>query len=158
MLLDLFYLVPMNRRQFINLFSISLLVNFLPMSLAISYAKSTSKSENKNQVSTSKDWIVAGTVKEINETGQIFRDKSPYGAVLLIRDTQSEKLIAINSTCTHLGCNVDWEAKENIFLCPCHASEFNYNGEVKNGPATEPLGIYETKIESGNIMVRPVKN
>ena len=75
----------MNRRKFINLFSISLLVNYLPMSLAISSAKSRSKYENKNQVSSSKDWIVAGTVKEINESGQIFRDKSAYGTVLVIR-------------------------------------------------------------------------
>lgn len=52
---------------------------------------------------------------------------------------RQEGLFAISSICTHLGCNVRWEAENNGFECPCHGSSFDKNGKNTSGPAPRPL-------------------
>jgi Rieske Fe-S protein len=48
-------------------------------------------------------------------------------------------LHAVSSRCTHLGCQVAWNAAERTWDCPCHASRFDVDGDVLNGPAVDPL-------------------
>ena len=140
----------MNRRNFLTLFSVSLFVSCSPLLFAASYAAKP-KLKSKSQ-----KWISVGTVEELDKAGQILKEESSLGAILVIGTSKSKKLIAVNPTCTHLGCIVDWEAAENIFLCPCHASEFTTDGKVQNGPAEKPLSTYEARILLNTVMVRPV--
>ena len=40
--------------------------------------------------------------------------------------------------CTHLGCKID-KMEGDRFVCPCHGSEYNLDGEVIKGPAYKNL-------------------
>jgi glycine/D-amino acid oxidase-like deaminating enzyme/nitrite reductase/ring-hydroxylating ferredoxin subunit len=46
---------------------------------------------------------------------------------------------AVSPTCTHLGCQVNWNTAELSWDCPCHGSRFAVDGVVLEGPAVHRL-------------------
>jgi glycine/D-amino acid oxidase-like deaminating enzyme/nitrite reductase/ring-hydroxylating ferredoxin subunit len=54
------------------------------------------------------------------------------------RDDDGE-LWAVSTRCTHLGCQVNWNAAERSWDCPCHGSRFAPDGQVLHGPAVHRL-------------------
>lgn len=48
-------------------------------------------------------------------------------------------LFLVDTTCTHLGCECEWNESERSWDCPCHGSRFGYDGTVLEGPAVDPL-------------------
>jgi Rieske Fe-S protein len=56
----------------------------------------------------------------------------------VFRDDQGE-LHWVDTTCTHLGCELKWNDAESTWDCPCHGSRFSYDGDVVEGPAFNQL-------------------
>jgi Rieske Fe-S protein len=54
------------------------------------------------------------------------------------RDMQ-EQLHIVDTTCTHMGCELKWNPAEHSWDCPCHGSRFTCDGKVIEGPAQKPL-------------------
>ncbi|HZK25623.1 MAG TPA: FAD-dependent oxidoreductase [Oscillospiraceae bacterium] len=54
------------------------------------------------------------------------------------RDQQGT-LHLVDTSCTHLGCELQWNAAELSWDCPCHGSRFTYKGEIIEGPAIKAL-------------------
>ena len=102
--------------------------------------------------------ITAGPVDEF-PAGSVTH--IPSGRFYLVRLADSG-FLAIYQRCTHLGCNVNanaWDQGQASFVCPCHNSQFNTEGEVLNPPAPRPLDIFQITIEDGLVKVdtsRPI--
>jgi glycine/D-amino acid oxidase-like deaminating enzyme/nitrite reductase/ring-hydroxylating ferredoxin subunit len=52
---------------------------------------------------------------------------------------ENGKLYIVDTTCTHLGCECEWNHAEKSWDCPCHGSRFAYDGAVIEGPAKKAL-------------------
>ena len=63
---------------------------------------------------------------------------------------------ALSATCTHLGCQVRWDAKATSFRCPCHGGVFDAQGNVVEGPPPRPLDRVEARLDGaeGTVLVR----
>lgn len=57
------------------------------------------------------------------------------------RDEQGT-LHVVDTTCTHMGCELTWNSAEKSWDCPCHGSRFTYEGDVVEGPALRPLSVH----------------
>lgn len=83
------------------------------------------------------------------------RWKDAYGT-WIVRD--SEKIYALATICTHLGCTPNWMANEVKFKCPCHGSGFYKTGINFEGPAPRPLERYRIYLaDDGEIIVDKTK-
>lgn len=76
----------------------------------------------------------------------------PEGMFFLSR-LEDNRFIALSRTCTHLGCALSWNDKEEKFICPCHGSTFDRTGVVLTPPAIRPLDFYPVRIENGRIRI-----
>ncbi len=56
---------------------------------------------------------------------------------------QKGRLHVVDTTCTHMGCELQWNSAEHSWDCPCHGSRFTYEGEIIEGPAMKPLNKLE---------------
>lgn len=60
---------------------------------------------------------------------------------VLVRLSEQE-FVAFSQRCTHLGCPVLYQAKEQRLECPCHEGAFDARtGAVLYGPPPRPLGV-----------------
>ena len=85
----------------------------------------------------------------VNEVSERWKDK--YG-VWVVRD--EEKIYALSTVCTHLGCTPNWLGNENKFKCPCHGSGFYKTGINFEGPAPRPLERFKVALaDDGQLIV-----
>jgi cytochrome b6-f complex iron-sulfur subunit len=61
--------------------------------------------------------------------------------------------LALSLICSHLGCSVMWDKTKNQFICPCHSSAFDKQGNVINSPAPRALDYFPVIIEKGKVKI-----
>jgi cytochrome b6-f complex iron-sulfur subunit len=94
-------------------------------------------------------------VMTVGEVGNITPGSvTPYksGKFYLVR-MQDGGMMALSLTCTHLGCSVAYHNDRKEFICPCHASAFDINGDVMKPPAPRALDTYRLFVEHGLVKV-----
>lgn len=100
--------------------------------------------------------VVACTLDDI-----VKLDKGPQhhgkGRFWLVRT--KEGMFALYNSCTHLECLFSWDQVNNIFICPCHGSEFSLTGEILRGPATKGLNRFSMQVvgENGEVVLTSSK-
>jgi Rieske Fe-S protein len=73
--------------------------------------------------------------------------------VFLVK-TSDTQVTALDSTCTHLGCRVSWDAETQELKCPCHGGVYDATGAVKAGPPPAPLATLTTRVEGNQVLVQ----
>jgi menaquinol-cytochrome c reductase iron-sulfur subunit len=63
-------------------------------------------------------------------------------------------VIALDSTCTHLGCRVHWDPDQRLLLCPCHGGVYGPTGAVQAGPPPAPLRMMSTRVDGNQVLVQ----
>jgi nitrite reductase/ring-hydroxylating ferredoxin subunit len=71
----------------------------------------------------------------------------PVGLVWLVRqpDESPTPVLALSAECPHLACAISLSADGKEFFCPCHTSNFNFQGERLNG--VSPRGMDPLAVE-----------
>jgi menaquinol-cytochrome c reductase iron-sulfur subunit len=82
-----------------------------------------------------------------------FREVIQRKTIFLVKTSDAE-VTAIDSTCTHLGCLVAWDADAQLFKCPCHGGIYDKSGAVKDGPPPMPLSKIATRIDGQRVLVQ----
>jgi menaquinol-cytochrome c reductase iron-sulfur subunit len=78
--------------------------------------------------------------------------REPVGSVWLIRQPAGapEPVIALSAECPHLGCAVNLAPDGKSLLCPCHTSNFDFQGKPLNKVPPRPMDRLEVKLSTGD--------
>jgi cytochrome b6-f complex iron-sulfur subunit len=78
-----------------------------------------------------------------------------YQSGSILVDHPSDNVFnALSSICTHQSCTIDsFDSGKSQFVCPCHGSRFDVNGNVVQGPAGSPLPKYSTQFEGDQLTI-----
>jgi Rieske Fe-S protein len=60
---------------------------------------------------------------------------------------------AFTNVCTHAGCSNDWVLPGDRFVCTCHNSVFNLNGQPTSGPANRDLTEYQVSRDGNTVVI-----
>jgi Rieske Fe-S protein len=73
----------------------------------------------------------------------------PGAPVCIGRDANG--VYAMSLTCTHAGCEISGVSPAGL-ICFCHGSQFDSNGNVVRGPATQPLAHFVVTVDSSGVL------
>ncbi|NDJ19267.1 ubiquinol-cytochrome c reductase iron-sulfur subunit [Myxacorys almedinensis] len=147
----------MKRRKFLSWAGVGWLGSRPPIvAAALTNLVACSSGGSPAKISTRPDgFLSVGTIEELNKSGQLLVEQSAIGSIAVVQNpTDPQALAAVNPTCTHQGCLVQWKSERKAFVCPCHNSAFAADGKVLEGPATEPLATYTTKLDGTSVLVK----
>ena len=124
--------LAVNRREFLN-FAWLASLGFLTVSFAgitLLFAMPIFKEGEFGGV------VTIGPASELPE-----KDAGPqnFPKVKFWLANSSEGVTALYKVCTHLGCLYSWRDQEFKFVCPCHGSQFEKDGDYIQGPAPRSL-------------------
>jgi cytochrome b6-f complex iron-sulfur subunit len=102
--------------------------------------------------------VAEGESSGIVEAGSV--DAFPPGTVTEFKDgrfylvrSRDGGFLAVYRRCPHLGCIVNWEAADEQFFCPCHASNFDIYGNFESAPVSRALDTFKVQIHDGAVFV-----
>jgi cytochrome b6-f complex iron-sulfur subunit len=132
----------LNRRNFFKRLLYSL------VSLEFGYVFFRLLKLNKN-TSSGAGFYDAGEISFF-EKGRVY----PFSAArFFLYRLEDGGFMALSSKCTHLGCIIQFNNKNDRFECPCHASAFEKNGAVIMSPATRALDYFPVKFKNNKVLV-----
>ncbi len=153
--------MKMDRRAFLSWVGVGALASSLPVVIAACSSKTETETETAGspeppvaEAARTDGFKAVGSVKTLEQVGFIKDKAFVAGPLVVVRDPADvKKLIAVNSTCPHKGCAVEWNGASKEFVCPCHSSKFKADGSVAEGPAKEALAKFVAKAEGDTVLV-----
>lgn len=160
--------MKITRREFFNKTIQGATIIAIP-SLIGTILESCSTNSNSNPVSTSPSSSNFQTIQVTPKNNVItlnIDSSSPLSTVgnaallqysngnLLVDRSDQNTFNALSAICTHQGCLItQYDPSNEHFVCPCHGSVFNLNGQVVNGPAQRALSKYQTQFNNNQLSI-----
>ncbi|TMJ51175.1 MAG: ubiquinol-cytochrome c reductase iron-sulfur subunit [Alphaproteobacteria bacterium] len=88
-------------------------------------------------------YIMNRTKKQVDEARQVPVSSLPDPATdqSRVKEGHDQWLVVIG-ICTHLGCiPIAHEGNYDGFFCPCHGSQYDSSGRIRQGPAPANLAV-----------------
>jgi Rieske Fe-S protein len=113
---------------------------------------------NAPQLPTVSGSLAGGTVVVNNVSGTALAATGSAslvqysGSPLLVAHSAQDTFVAVTSICTHQQCTITG-FKDQLYVCPCHGSQFHTNGQVAQGPANAPLRTLATQFANDQLTI-----
>ena len=82
-----------------------------------------------------------GTLEDFANPG-VYEQFKPQEIWVVNLSPAEDRLVALSTICTHLGCIPNWLPGDAKFKCPCHGSGYYITGVNFEGPTPRPLERY----------------
>lgn len=104
-----------------------------------------------------RSWLYVSDATRVGR-GDALLFRTPAGEPVNItrQGDGDESIVALSSTCPHLGCQVHWEPQNDRFFCPCHNGIFDPSGKAISGPPAEAgqsLLQYPVRVDGGLLFI-----
>ncbi len=123
---------PLNRREFLNIAWLASLGFILVDLGGVTYLFSMPRFKEGEFGGV----FTVGKASELPPAGS---DPLNFPKVKLWISNTPRGVMALYKVCTHLGCLYNWNTQEGKFICPCHGSQFQADGNYIQGPAPRSL-------------------
>lgn len=134
---------PINRREFLN-FAWLVSIGFFTLTVGgVTYLFTLPRFKEGEFGGV----VTVGTVENIPTVDQ---PPDNYPKTKFWLSNTPDGLVALYNVCTHLGCLYNWNNQEIKYICPCHGSQFQKEGDYIQGPAPRSLDKFIIRIEDSN--------
>lgn len=99
--------------------------------------------------------VQVGAIPELqNNSTAVYLEGNGLEDPVLIIHRGEGRYLAFSDRCTHMGRKIDPVPGQEILRC-CSVSHsvYDFQGKVLAGPAKEPLTVYPTTLDSGELVV-----
>lgn len=142
---------PMDRRTFLFFSGIGALASAAPVFLN---SRAHSMLTEGVTVAQATGYRAVGQVDQLANGHAIQTQVGNVRLAVIRNPGNPNAIVALNRRCPHDGCQVNWDAAQQSFICPCHSAEFSATGAVTRGPARSGLQHYAARIEGNQVTVQ----
>jgi len=89
----------------------------------------------------------------LRSEGSLLVQSPGVAGKILVVHARDDRLYAVNSVCTHMGCDVLYDKNLGHIRCPCHGSQYGLDGHNIRGPAKRPLASYKLYTADGQVVI-----
>jgi cytochrome b6-f complex iron-sulfur subunit len=88
---------------------------------------------------------------ELDRTGALLVEEPGSELPIYVHRATSGEVIAVSTRCGHRGCQV--EPAATALVCPCHGSEYTFEGAILQGPTERALQRYRVSSDATNVYI-----
>lgn len=144
----------MQRRKFFGWLGLGWLASILPWIVTACVGQKATSSSDIAKIARTDGFTPVGTITDLKKAGFLKAEINQKPVIVVQNAEKKDALTALNPTCPHKQCKVDWTGTDKSLACPCHGAKFAADGRVLRGPAKAPLTAYMAKAEGNTVLVK----